>query len=117
MMSPSGITTGSINTTSNRSSTRRLLTDAPRPPGRLLSTASFPMMLRIRGNQHKGEGRDRPRLFRRAGTLVSVTERWRVPLTDVRLPPDAVAATAAVFEEGWLSMGPRVQAFEQAFAE
>jgi dTDP-4-amino-4,6-dideoxygalactose transaminase len=39
---------------------------------------------------------------------------WQVPLADVRLPPEAVEAAREVLEGGWLSMGPRVQAFESA---
>jgi dTDP-4-amino-4,6-dideoxygalactose transaminase len=42
---------------------------------------------------------------------------WIVPLSDVRLTEDAVLAVADVLRSGWLSQGPRVAAFETAFAE
>jgi dTDP-4-amino-4,6-dideoxygalactose transaminase len=41
---------------------------------------------------------------------------WRVPVADVRLPDAARAAVADVIRSGWLSMGPRVAQFEDAFA-
>lgn len=44
------------------------------------------------------------------------TDRWRVPLSDVRIPPAAVAAARDVLESGWLSSGPRVSAFEEELA-
>jgi dTDP-4-amino-4,6-dideoxygalactose transaminase len=42
--------------------------------------------------------------------------RWRVPLSDVRVPPAAVAAAREVLESGWLSSGPRVRGFEEDVA-
>jgi dTDP-4-amino-4,6-dideoxygalactose transaminase len=39
-----------------------------------------------------------------------------VPLADVRPDPETVAAVAEVVAGGWWSMGPRVAAFEEAFA-
>jgi dTDP-4-amino-4,6-dideoxygalactose transaminase len=42
--------------------------------------------------------------------------RWRVPLSDVRLPPAAVAAARTTLESGWLSSGPRVREFEEEMA-
>ncbi len=39
-----------------------------------------------------------------------------VPLTDVRFSDEEVEAVAAVYRSGWLSQGPRVAAFEAAFA-
>jgi dTDP-4-amino-4,6-dideoxygalactose transaminase len=42
---------------------------------------------------------------------------WVVPLADVRLPEAAVEAAAETLRSGWLSAGPRVEAFEAAFAE
>ena len=42
---------------------------------------------------------------------------WQVPLTDVRLPLAATRAAGDTLAAGWLSMGPEVQAFEEAFAE
>jgi len=44
------------------------------------------------------------------------SDRWRVPLSDVRLPDRAIAAARAVLESGWLSSGPRVRAFEEEVA-
>jgi dTDP-4-amino-4,6-dideoxygalactose transaminase len=41
---------------------------------------------------------------------------WRVPLSDVRFTDEEVETVAAVFRRGWLSQGPEVAAFEQAFA-
>jgi len=40
----------------------------------------------------------------------------RIPLFDLRLAEEDVAAVEAVLRSGWLSMGPRTQAFEEAFA-
>ena len=42
---------------------------------------------------------------------------WRVPLTTLATPEDDVAAVVACLEEGWLTMGPRTQAFEEALAK
>ena len=39
-----------------------------------------------------------------------------VPLFDVRLADDEVEAVAAVLRSGWLTMGPRTERFETAFA-
>jgi dTDP-4-amino-4,6-dideoxygalactose transaminase len=41
---------------------------------------------------------------------------WRIPLSDVRVSRAQKAAVQDVLESGWLSMGPRVAAFEEAFA-
>jgi dTDP-4-amino-4,6-dideoxygalactose transaminase len=41
---------------------------------------------------------------------------WTLPLTDVRLTEEDVAAYLAVLESGWLTMGPRTREFELAFA-
>jgi dTDP-4-amino-4,6-dideoxygalactose transaminase len=41
---------------------------------------------------------------------------WRVPLTDIAMPEDDVQAVMECLESGWLTMGPRIQAFEQALA-
>jgi dTDP-4-amino-4,6-dideoxygalactose transaminase len=40
-----------------------------------------------------------------------------IPLSDLRLEPEDVEAVMEVLRSGWLTMGPRTQAFEQAFAE
>jgi dTDP-4-amino-4,6-dideoxygalactose transaminase len=42
---------------------------------------------------------------------------WRVPLADVALDDDDIAAVADTYRSGWLSMGPRTASFERAFAE
>lgn len=41
---------------------------------------------------------------------------WKVPLADVSLDPEEIAAVRAVLESGWLSMGPKTQEFEAEFA-
>src|SRR3954463_13038163 len=40
-----------------------------------------------------------------------------IPLFDLRLEPQDIEAVAEVLRSGWLTAGPRTQAFEQAFAE
>jgi dTDP-4-amino-4,6-dideoxygalactose transaminase len=41
----------------------------------------------------------------------------RIPLFDIRLGDDEIAAVEAALRSGWLTMGPRTQAFEEQFAE
>ena len=41
---------------------------------------------------------------------------WRIPLADVRPDSEVLDAVAEVVSSGWWSMGPRVAAFEAAFA-
>ncbi len=41
---------------------------------------------------------------------------WKVPLADVVLGSEEIEAVTAVLQSGWLSMGPRTQRFEAAFA-
>jgi dTDP-4-amino-4,6-dideoxygalactose transaminase len=41
---------------------------------------------------------------------------WRVPLMDVVLGPEEMAAVSAVLQSGWLSMGPETRRFEEACA-
>jgi dTDP-4-amino-4,6-dideoxygalactose transaminase len=41
---------------------------------------------------------------------------WRVPLTDVEVPESDVQAVLACLQSGWLTMGPRTGAFEDALA-
>jgi dTDP-4-amino-4,6-dideoxygalactose transaminase len=41
---------------------------------------------------------------------------WRVPLTDVAVPESDVQAVLDCLRSGWLTMGPRTAAFEQALA-
>jgi dTDP-4-amino-4,6-dideoxygalactose transaminase len=42
---------------------------------------------------------------------------WSVPLTDIAMPEGDVQAVMDCLESGWLTMGPRTQAFERALAE
>lgn len=42
---------------------------------------------------------------------------FTLPLTDVIVPEEDVQAVLDVYRSGWLTMGPRTQAFEAAFAE
>lgn len=42
---------------------------------------------------------------------------FTLPLTDVVVPEADVQAVLDVYRSGWLTMGPRTQAFEHAFAE
>lgn len=42
---------------------------------------------------------------------------WRVPLTDIAVPEQDVQAVLECLESGWLTMGPRTKAFEQALAD
>ncbi len=42
---------------------------------------------------------------------------WQIPLTDVVLSEDDIAAVLECLEGGWLTMGPRTDRFERAFAE
>jgi dTDP-4-amino-4,6-dideoxygalactose transaminase len=42
---------------------------------------------------------------------------WRVPLTAVRLTDEDIAAAVETYRSGWLSMGPRTEEFERAFAD
>jgi dTDP-4-amino-4,6-dideoxygalactose transaminase len=41
---------------------------------------------------------------------------WRVPLSDVAVDDEMVAAVEKTLTSGWWSMGPTVEAFEEAFA-
>lgn len=42
---------------------------------------------------------------------------WKVSLCDLRLHPDDHRAVADAMASNWLTMGPRTQAFEEAFAQ
>jgi dTDP-4-amino-4,6-dideoxygalactose transaminase len=46
----------------------------------------------------------------------SVMGDWKVPLADVIVPEDDIEAVADTYRSGWLSMGPRVEELEDAFA-
>src|SRR5262249_33684375 len=52
---------------------------------------------------------------RRARRGARVT--WAIPLTDVVMTEDDLEAVADCLRSGWLTMGPRTQAFEAAVAE
>ncbi|HEX4484117.1 MAG TPA: DegT/DnrJ/EryC1/StrS family aminotransferase [Solirubrobacteraceae bacterium] len=41
---------------------------------------------------------------------------WRVPLTDISVPEQDVQAVLDCLQSGWLTMGPRTKAFEQALS-
>lgn len=41
--------------------------------------------------------------------------RWTVPLADVVVSEEDIAAVAEVYRSGWLSMGPQTEALEQAW--
>jgi dTDP-4-amino-4,6-dideoxygalactose transaminase len=41
---------------------------------------------------------------------------WKVPLADVQLGPEEIAAVVEVLRSGWLSQGPKVEQFEAEFA-
>jgi dTDP-4-amino-4,6-dideoxygalactose transaminase len=43
--------------------------------------------------------------------------RWRVPLSDLMVSEEMVAAAESVLRSGWWSMGPQVAEFESAFAD
>src|SRR5437763_16638399 len=42
---------------------------------------------------------------------------WSVPLADVTLDEADIAAVADVYRSGWLTMGPRTEELEAAFAD
>ncbi|MGO9621881.1 MAG: DegT/DnrJ/EryC1/StrS family aminotransferase [Desulfobaccales bacterium] len=42
---------------------------------------------------------------------------WKVPLADVTLGPEEIAAVTEVLKSGWLSMGPKTEEFEHRFKE
>jgi dTDP-4-amino-4,6-dideoxygalactose transaminase len=42
---------------------------------------------------------------------------WQIPLTDLVLSEEDIAAVLECLEGGWLTMGPRTDRFERAFAE
>ena len=47
----------------------------------------------------------------------SASANPEIPLTDIRLEPEDLEAVAEVLRSGWLTMGPRTQEFEAAFAQ
>jgi dTDP-4-amino-4,6-dideoxygalactose transaminase len=42
---------------------------------------------------------------------------WQVPLTDIAMPEQDVEAVLDCLRSGWLTMGPRTKAFEEALAD
>ena len=42
--------------------------------------------------------------------------QWTVPLADVVVSEEDIAAVADVYRSGWLSMGPQTEALEREFA-
>jgi dTDP-4-amino-4,6-dideoxygalactose transaminase len=42
---------------------------------------------------------------------------WKVPLADINLGPEEIAAVTEVLQSGWLSMGSKTQEFEELFAQ
>lgn len=59
---------------------------------------------------------EKARLPCRRKDLIVTESRWLVPLSDVAIDDEILAAAADAVRSGWWSMGPRVAAFEQAFA-
>jgi dTDP-4-amino-4,6-dideoxygalactose transaminase len=53
---------------------------------------------------------------RAGGRYLCPMPQWTVPLADVVVPEDDIAAVADVYRSGWLSMGPETEAFEREFA-
>lgn len=49
-------------------------------------------------------------------TVRGPMDDWQVPLSDIRFTHEEIDAVTTVYREGWLSQGPRVAAFEAAFA-
>ncbi len=53
-----------------------------------------------------------------SSSQASATEAvWRVPLSDIRVTDELVAAVERAVSSGWWSMGPRVSEFESAFGD
>ena len=46
---------------------------------------------------------------------MKLTKPQKIPLVDLKLGEEEVAAVAAVLRSGWLSMGPKTAEFEQRF--
>jgi dTDP-4-amino-4,6-dideoxygalactose transaminase len=44
-------------------------------------------------------------------------QRQPIPLFDLKLEPEDIAAVVDTLRSGWLTMGPRVEAFERSFSE
>ncbi len=48
--------------------------------------------------------------------MSTAAERSDIPLFDLRLEPEDIEAVTETLRSGWLTMGPRIEAFEAAFA-
>src|SRR5215213_7076019 len=53
----------------------------------------------------------------RTSMTETAPEQVQIPLFDLRLEREDIDAVAETLRSGWLTMGPRTQAFEEAFAE
>jgi dTDP-4-amino-4,6-dideoxygalactose transaminase len=49
--------------------------------------------------------------------MSNTTSLWKVPLADTTLGAEEIEAVSQVLKSGWLSMGPKTEAFEHRFAE
>ena len=69
--------------------------------------------------RHRDGRRARARRRRDRGTPgdSSRMPEWRVPLADVEVSEEEIAAVAETYRSGWLSMGPRTEELEERFAE
>jgi dTDP-4-amino-4,6-dideoxygalactose transaminase len=54
---------------------------------------------------------------RKISMTETAPEHVQIPLFDLRLEREDIEAVAETLRSGWLTMGPRTQAFEEAFAE
>ena len=60
-------------------------------------------------------GATQPTVLAERATLAPPS-RWQVPLADVAIADEDIAAVVETYRSGWLSMGPRTEAFEAAVA-
>jgi dTDP-4-amino-4,6-dideoxygalactose transaminase len=51
-----------------------------------------------------------------SGPMATADATERIPVFDVRLDEAQIEAVAATLRSGWLTMGPRIEAFEEEFA-
>ncbi len=64
----------------------------------------------------RSEATAAPTAARAPGAATAPANDWRVALTDVAMPESDVEAVLDCLRSGWLTMGPRIQAFEQALS-
>jgi dTDP-4-amino-4,6-dideoxygalactose transaminase len=57
-----------------------------------------------------------PLAYEEPDIIGAVTDQPPVPLFDLELSPEDIAAVVETLRSGWLTMGPRIEALEQAFA-